>query len=402
MKVFIADKFPDEKVEEIKKRAGSVIYRQGLKDKDLEAALKVEQPDVLIVRSTVVTARMIRAASRLNLIIRAGSGYNTIDVKTASELSVYVANCPGRNSIAVAELAFGLILSLDRRIPDNVQQLRDGRWNKKEFSKARGIFGSTLGIVGLGRIGMEMLPRARAFGMHPIAWSRSLTVEKAEQLGVGYVDSPGELATRSDVVSVHLALTPETRGMIGRSFFDRMKKGAIFVNTARAEVVEQEALLDAVQTRGIRAGLDVFIQEPEVKEGAIDAEMFKREGIYGTHHIGASTDQAQNAVADETVRIVTEYMNTGRPPNCVNLQARTPARYTLSVHHRNRVGILAGVLDVIRDAAINVETMENVIFNGIEGACARIQIDGGLSKADLKKIENSSRDIYSVTQVEIG
>ena len=119
-------------------------------------------------------------AGRLSLVVRAGAGYNTIDVKTASSRGIYVTNCPGKNSIAVAELAFGLMLSLDRRIPDNVADLRQGRWNKKEYSKARGIFGRTLGLIGLGRIGREMISRAKAFGMPVAAWSRSLTAERAQ------------------------------------------------------------------------------------------------------------------------------------------------------------------------------------------------------------------------------
>lgn len=402
MKVLIADKFPDEKIEEIEKLGCSVIYDQSLKEASLHTALMKEEPDILIVRSTLVTTEMIRAAKGLNLIIRAGSGYNTIDVNTASERSVYVSNCPGKNSIAVAELAFGLILSLDRRIPDNVQQLKNGMWNKKEFSKAKGICGKTLGIIGLGRIGKEVMVRAKAFGMHVIAWSRSLTPEKAEALGIGYSKSPGEVAENADIVSVHLALKEQTIGIIGADFLQRMKPGAYFINTARAELVDQNALLQALNTKGIRAGVDVLLHEPEVKEGPFETDIAKHQNFYGTHHIGASTEQAQNSVADETVRIVQEYMNTGRPPNCVNLLVRTPARYTVSVHHRNRVGILASVLDVIRDAGINVETMENVIFSGADGACARIQIDGELSKDNLSKIEQSSEDILSVTQVEIA
>ena len=402
MKVLVADTFPKEKIEELKKLGCTFIYNPSLKEESLEKALEKEQPDILIVRSTLVSGAMIMASAPLNLVIRAGSGYNTIDVKTASERSVYVSNCPGKNSIAVAELAFGLILSLDRRITDNVLQLRSGRWNKKEFSKARGLYGCTLGIIGLGRIGREMLLRARAFGMHIIVWSRSLTPDKAEELGVGYCKSPEEVAAGADIVSVHLALSAQTKGIIGATFFEKMKPGAYFINTARAEIVDQQALLSAIDAKGIRAGLDVFGEEPEEKEGTISSKIFERENLYGTHHIGASTEQAQSAVADETVRIVREYMNSGRPPNCVNLLERTPARYTLSVHHRNRVGILASVLDVIRDAGINVETMENVIFSGAEGACARIQIDGMLSREDLKKIENSSSDIFSVTQVEVG
>src|SRR6185369_7888509 len=160
------------------------------------------------VRSTKVTAPMLESG-RLSLIVRAGAGYNTIDVKVASARGIYVSNCPGKNSIAVAELAFALIAALDRRIADNVIQLREGKWNKKEFSKARGLYGRTLGLVGLGKIGQEMIPRAKAFGMPVVAWSRSLTPQKAEALGVARMDSPLDVARAADVVSVHVALKPD-------------------------------------------------------------------------------------------------------------------------------------------------------------------------------------------------
>jgi D-3-phosphoglycerate dehydrogenase len=401
-KVLIADKFPEEKIDEIKKLGCSVVYDQSLRENTLLEALKKEQPDILIVRSTVVSGEMIEVDNRMNLIIRAGSGYNTIDVKTASERSVYVANCPGMNAIAVAELAFGLILGIDRRIPDNVMQLKQGRWNKKEFSKARGICGRILGIVGVGQIGREMITRAIAFGMSVIAWSRSLTEDKAGQLNIGYCKTPEEVAREADIVTIHLALTDDTKNFINEDFFNQMKPGAYFINTSRAEIVDQDALVRAVTQKGIRAGLDVFTGEPAVKEGEFKDSIMSLENLYGTHHIGASTDQAQMAVADETVRIIREYVYTGHAPNCVNLIERTPARWMLSVHHRNRVGILAGVLDIIRDEDINIETMENIIFAGDEGACARIQLDGKLSKDGMKNVRNSSKDIFSVTQVELG
>jgi len=402
MKVLIADKFPDEKIADVKRLGCTVVYQQSLKDDALLAALTEEKPDVLVVRSTRVTKEMIEAGQRLSLIIRAGAGYNTIDVEASSERSVYVANCPGKNSIAVAELAFGLILSLDRRIPDNVAELRQGRWNKKEFSGAEGIFGKTLGIVGLGRIGRELAQRAKAFGMQVIAWSRSLTPEWAEVLGVELAVDPLGVAASADVVSIHLALTDETKGLIDSEFFAAMKPGAFFINTSRADVVDEQALLRAVDEKGIRAGLDVFADEPSVKSGPVESEIAKREAVYSTHHIGASTKQAQNAVADETVRIVGDYISTGRVRNCVNLMERTPAKYLLSVHHRNRVGILAGVLGVVRDRGVNVESMENVIFNGAEGACANIQIASALPDDALREIEGTSEDIYSVTMYEVA
>jgi D-3-phosphoglycerate dehydrogenase len=401
MKILIADKFPDGKIEDIKNIGYEVVYEQGLQEDSLLEEIKKQLPDVLVVRSTVVTGEMIESDSSLSLIIRAGSGYNTIDVKTASARSAYVANCPGKNAIAVAELAFGHLLSLDRRIPDNVLDLREGRWNKKEYSKAGGVYGKTLGIVGVGRIGQELITRAQAFGMDVVAWSRSLTPQRAEALGIRYAKSPLDVASESDAVSVHLALTEDTKELIGREFFAAMKPKAFFINTSRAEIVDEVALQKAVDEKGIRAGLDVFSTEPPAKTGDFAGTIAKSGGVYGTHHIGASTDQAQNAVADETVRILEEYMLTGHVHNCVNLMEKTPASYMLSVHHKNRVGVLANVLDIIREANINVELMENIIFAGGDGACARIQIDGKMTAKDIEKMESSSEEITSVSQVSI-
>ena len=396
VKVLIADKLPDEAIEKLDGLDCSVVYDQGLKDEELVEAMKEEQPQIIIVRSTKINREMIEATESLGLIIRAGAGYNTIDVQAASERSVYVANCPGKNAVAVAELAMGLLLSIDRRIPDNVAELREGKWNKKEYSKAEGILGKTLGIIGTGKIGQEVISRAWAFGMPVIAWSRSLTPERAEEMGVAFCKSPLDVASQADVVSVHLAMTPETKEFIGEKFFSAMKEGAVFLNTSRAEVVDETALVKAVDSKGIRAGLDVFTGEPGSKTGEFTNVLKDKPGVYGTHHIGASTNQAQLAVADEAVNIVREYLGSGQVRNCVNLLEKTPAKFVVSVRHRNRVGVLANVLRVIRDTGINVESMENIIFQGAEGACANIQIDSGLSKEAQEELVASSPDIFAV------
>src|SRR5688500_2254522 len=174
-------------------------------------------------------------AGPIKLVVLACAGYNTIYVAAASRRGIYVSNCPGKNSIAVAELAFALILALDRRVADNVIALRQGQWNKKEFSKARGLYGRTLGLVGTGQIGQEVIRRAQAFGMPGVAWSKSLTDERAAELGVERKDSPLEVARAADIVSVHVALKPETRGFLGADFFGAMREGAYFINTARGE-----------------------------------------------------------------------------------------------------------------------------------------------------------------------
>jgi D-3-phosphoglycerate dehydrogenase len=401
MRVLIADKFPEDGLASLRAAGIEVTTAPGVKGEALTAAVRDAQAEVLVVRGTEVKADTLRAG-RLGLVVRAGAGYNTIDVETASALGIYVSNCPGKNAIAVAELAMGLVLSMDRQIPDAVADLRGGVWNKTRYGKARGLFGRTLGIVGMGSIGTELARRARAFGMEVVAWSRSLTPEKAEEMGVTAVDSPAEVAKRADVVSVHLALNKETRGLLGPEFFKALKPGALFVNTARAEVVDEAALLEAVRTGGVRVAVDVFAGEPAGGTGTVESALFKEAAIYGTHHVGASTDQAQEAIAAETVRIIKEYASTGHVPNCVNIARRTPATHLLIVRHLDRVGVLAHVFGKLKDAGINVQQTENVVFEGATAAIARIQVDQEPSATTLDAIRAGSKDILELTVVALG
>jgi D-3-phosphoglycerate dehydrogenase / 2-oxoglutarate reductase len=401
MKILIADKFEQSGRDGLQALGCEISFQPDLKDEALVQAIANEQPDVLVVRGTKVTEPML-AAGPLKLVVRAGAGYNTIDVAAASRRGIYVANCPGKNSIAVAELAFALILALDRRVADNVIALRAGEWNKKEFSKARGLFGRKLGLVGLGKIGQEMIPRAKAFGMPVVAWSRSLTPEKAENLGVERKDSPLEVARASDIVSVHVALKPETKMMIGAEFFGAMKEGAYFINTSRGETVDQAALVEAIHSRGIRVGLDVFATEPTSAVADFEDPIANETRVYGTHHIGASTDQAQEAIAAETVRIIRSFKETGQVPNVVNLAARTPATHRLVVRHRDRPGVLAQVLDAIKAEQINVQEMENIVFEGAEAAVARINLDKAPPNATLDRLRQADENIIELSVLEIS
>jgi D-3-phosphoglycerate dehydrogenase / 2-oxoglutarate reductase len=400
MKILIADKFPESGQSQLRDAGFEIVFDPDLKDDSLTNAIKSSEADILVVRGTKVTGEMLEAG-RLSLVVRAGAGYNTIDVKTASSRGIYVTNCPGKNSIAVAELAFGLILSLDRRIPDNAADLRQARWNKKEYSKARGIFGSTLGLIGLGRIGREMVSRAKAFGMPVVAWSRSLTPERAERLGIEMKQSPLEVASSADVVSVHVALNNDTKNLIDEKFFAAMKPGSYFINTSRADVVVQAALVQAVKERGLRAGLDVFAGEPTGGVGTVEDDIFKLDGVIGTHHIGASTEQAQQAIAEETVRIIREYKEAGRAPNVVNLAKKSPATHLLVVRHYDRVGVLAGVFDRLKEAGINVEETENVVFDGAVAAIARIHLDSAPSDVVLDGIKSNSKDIIELSLLKL-
>jgi D-3-phosphoglycerate dehydrogenase len=400
MKILIADKFPESGLSDLKAAGFEVVYDAELKDESLTQAVSSTGADVLVVRGTKVPGAALEAG-RLSLVVRAGAGYNTIDVKTASARGIYVANCPGKNSIAVAELAFGLILSLDRRIPANASDLRAGKWNKKEYSRARGLFGCTLGLIGLGQIGQEMLIRARAFGMPAVAWSRSLTAERAEEFGVEMKSSPKDVAAACDILSVHVALKDDTRNLINEEVLAALKPGSYFINTSRAEVVDQAALARAVQERGIRAGLDVFAGEPSGSTGTVEDDIFQLDSVIGTHHIGASTDQAQQAIADETVRIIREYKEKGRAPNVVNLAKKTRATHLLVVRHFDRVGVLAAVFDQLKAAGINVQETENIVFDGAVAAIARIHLDQAPSTAVLEAMKAASSDIIELSLLKL-
>ena len=399
MQVLVADQFEQSGIDALRAAGCEVSFAPGLKDQGLADEVAALRPDVLVVRSTKVSQAVL-AAGPLKLVVRAGAGYNTIDVAAASRLGIYVANCPGKNSVAVAELAFGLICALDRRIADSVADLRAGTWNKAEYSKARGLHGRTLGLIGVGGIGREMIPRARGFGMPVVAWSRSLTAEAAAALGVGLAASPEEVASLADVVSVHLALTPDTRGLLGAAFFEAMRDGAFFINTSRGEVVDEPALAAAIRTKGLRAGLDVFADEPAGGTGEFATELAGLPGVYGTPHIGASTDQAQDAIAAEAVRIVTVFKETGTVPNVVNLATQTPATSSIVVRHLDRPGILAHTLDVLSAAGINVQEMENIVFDGAVSAVARINVEGELGTPLLDAI-SAHEAVIDVTVIPL-
>jgi D-3-phosphoglycerate dehydrogenase len=415
MRVLIADKFEQSGIDGLQAAGCDVISQPDLKDETLAKAIADTGADVLVVRSTKVTEPMLDAG-RLALIVRAGAGYNTIDVKAASRRGIYVSNCPGKNAVAVAELAFALLLSLDRRVPDNVAELRAGKWNKKEYSKAKGLFGRTLGVLGAGNIAQEVVRRAAAFGMPVVLWSRrfdgedrpatdaelrDLNLADAPGLSLTLAPTPGDVAARCEVLSVHLALGPDTRSLIDAALLARLPAGAFFINTSRGELVDHAALAAAVTGRQLRVGLDVFDNEPAAATADFATPLAALPGVYGTHHIGASTDQAQEAIAAETVRIVRAFKETGKVPNVVNLCQRTPATHRLIVRHRDRPGVLAHVFEHLRSRNLNVQETENIVFDGAEAAIARINLDGAPDAALLDAIRAGNPDILDLQLVTL-
>ena len=383
MNILIADKLSDKAVKALEALGATLRIDSDLNADTLPEA--IGNAEILIVRSTKVTANTLRAGKSLSLVIRAGAGVNTIDLDTASTLGIHVANCPGKNSDAVAELAIGLMICLDRNIVANTLDLRSGVWNKKLYGKARGLKDRTIGILGLGSIGKRVAAIAKTMGMEVVAWSRSLTAESAKVMGIGFCSTPLELAERSDVVSVHLAATKETEHLVNADFLSAMKQGSYLINTARGEAVDTQALMEAMKSKGIKAGLDVYEDEPGANDSAFPhLDLATR--ITGTHHIGASTDQASDAIADEVVHIVQAYMNTGKPLHVVNARDKSTAPYNLVVRHYNKVGVLAGVLDELRAGKINIEEMENSIFSGGKAAVCTLKLDNEPSEDLLERI----------------
>lgn len=388
VRILIADKLSPSAVSALEKLGAHVEMHADLSADDLPE--RIGETEILVVRSTKVTSRTIDAAGSLSLIIRAGAGVNTIDVAAATRRGIHVSNCPGKNSDAVAELAIGLLLAADRRIVNASADMRAGRWRKKEYGNAAGLRGRTLGIVGLGAIGRAVAVAARGLGMKVTAWSRSLTPEAADALGVKYAADPVELAARSDAVSVHLAATGETEHFISTAFFSAMKEGAIFINTSRGEIVDTAALTRAIAEKKIRAALDVFENEPSGGDAEFADKALAALLAGATPHVGASTEQAAEAIASEVVRIVKVYLETGKPPQSVNVRDKSAAQTSLVVRHFNRVGVLASVLDELKNAGINIEEMENTIFGG-EGMTK--ESDGIAASCTLRLDEKPAADL---------
>jgi D-3-phosphoglycerate dehydrogenase len=394
MKVLIADKFPEKYINDLKALDLEVIYNPKLGENDLPEAAK--DVDILVVRSTVVNEKTIYESKNLSLIVRAGAGVNNIAISAANKKGIYVSNCPGKNAIAVAELTIGLMIALDRWIPDNVIDFRNGIWNKEKYSKAQGLYGRTLGVIGVGNIGKEVAKKALALGMNVYGKD----ISRIEGVAIKDFSEMDQLLPLCDVVSVHLPLTDQTRNLFDQKMFSYMKDGALFINTSRAEIVDEDALLWAVENKKIRAALDVFKDEPEAKSGSVSSKLQSNPNIYVTHHIGASTEQAQNAVAEETVRIIKDYLTSGVIAHWVNRAKITDAKYQLIVKHYDKPGVLASVLNIIREANINIEEIENVIFEGGVVACCTMKLKDPLPQDLLNQIKNNE-NVLSISHVAI-
>jgi D-3-phosphoglycerate dehydrogenase len=241
-----------------------------------------------------------------------------------------------------------------------------------------------------------MVGRAKAFGMKVVAFDIALTDELAAELGVTKATTLLEVARKATVVSVHLSANAETKGTIGEAFFEALAPGSTFINTSRAEVVNEAAMVRAIAEKQIRCGVDVYSDEPAGAEGSYRPAFVDEEYVVGTHHIGASTAQAQDAVSAEVVRVINTFAARGVPANAVNLCVQSPATCQLVVRHLDKVGVLAGVFDLLRRGEMNVQGMENIVFEGASAAVARIELDTRPSPEILEALD-ASNHIISVS-----
>jgi len=399
LKVLIADALPSAHVEKLRKIVGDVDYEPNLTDESLVE--RIPGTNVLVVRGTKVRAEAIAAQDQLELIVRAGAGTENIDLVAASNKGVYVTNCPDKNAAAVAELTMGLLISVDRRIPEQNTALTERKWQKELFQEAGGLKGKTFGVVGVGSVGREVIKRAKAFDMRVIAWSRNLTDQKAAELGASRSATIDELIANCDIISLHVALTADTRHLISARQIALMKQGAIILNTSRGPIIDTRALAEALRDGRIRAGLDVYEDEPKQGTGTFNDLLVGVPNWVGTHHVGASTTQAQTATADETVRIIETYLKTGVVENCVNFATQTPAIFEIIIRHYNRIGVLTRILSELRESKINVHEVHNVIFEGANAAVAHVQIDTYPSTETLNRIAIRKAEIISIRIVKL-
>lgn len=375
MRILYADSIDESGVADLDKAGHECVFQPKLTADTLPDA--VAGFDVLVVRSTKVTEATIAAADQLGLIVRAGAGTDNVDKSAASGRGIFVCNVPGRNAIAVAELTVGLLLAVDRRIADNTADLRAGTWNKSLYTVADGLHGKRLGIVGLGDIGLAVAERAKAFGLSVTAVrkpNRSQRVQAAiRSIGIRMVDDLDTLLGESDIVSIHVPKAASTTGLVNAEFLSKLPDGAILLNTSRGDVVDEQALLAAMDAGAVRAGLDVFQNEPGSGAGTFESTLASHPSVVGTHHIGASTTQAQRSVANGTSDVIKAYI-AGEPINCVNLRLEPEGTSCLTIRHLDRVGVLANIFAVLRANGLNVQQMQNQVFSGGDAAVASINV----------------------------
>jgi D-3-phosphoglycerate dehydrogenase / 2-oxoglutarate reductase len=390
MKIVIADDLPASAAALLTDVQGwTVDARAGRPLPELEAALA--DADALIVRSaTKVTASLIEHAPKLRVVARAGSGVDNVDLRAASARGIIVMNAPGANSISVAELAMAFLLALARHVPAADAAMKAQAWEKKKFA-GREVRGKVLGLVGLGRIGQEVAARARAFGMELVAHDPFISADMAGQLGVR-LGSLDEVCAEADYLTLHLPATPQTRQLFDGARFARCKRGVRLINTARGELIDEAALVDALREGQVGgAALDVFTKEPPA-----DWTLAGLPNVIATPHIAASTGEAQELVGVETAAAVRDYLRDGLIRNAVNfpsLPAEDFARLRPYLTLAERLGSLVSQMVQGRTQAVGVryygelaEGQNDLLASAVLVGLFRTMLSGGVTLVNARAI----------------
>ncbi len=315
-KVLICDAIAEDGVQ-ILRNAAEVDIKTGLKEAELVAI--VGDYDGLMVRSaTKITRAVLEAATKLQIIGRAGVGVDNIDVEAATERGVIVVNSPGGNTIAVAELVLGMMLSLVRNVVPATQSMAQGQWKRSSLMGTQ-VLGKTLGVIGVGRIGSEVIKRAQSFGMHVLGYDPFLTTQRAKDLGIEAL-TIDEICERADFITIHTPLTKDTKHLFNAERMARMKDGAFLINCSRGGIIDETALYEALKSGKLGgAGLDVYEQEPPQ-----DLPLRDLPNVVLTPHLGASTEEAQSEVALDVARQIADVFAGNPPQSAVNLPALPP------------------------------------------------------------------------------
>jgi D-3-phosphoglycerate dehydrogenase len=373
MQMLVACELPDFAQSELRSLGVKLAYEPAVTAEQLPRL--IGSTTILVVDTLRVTPEAIAAARNLQMIIRAGFGPGQISVEEASMQGIFVVHCPEKDAAALAEMTFALLLALDRRIVENTETLREGRWNRAQFTGARGLAGRSLGVLGLGRVGREVAGRARAFGMTVLGWSPTLTPERAAEWGVEFCNWPRDLARRSDMVSVHAGPEAGEQHLVDAEFLDSLPIGAYLVHVGPPTAIDEAALVDAIPRRQLRVALDVHAGEPSGDTGKFRSRVLALPGVLGTHHVGGITAQMRDAVAREIVRLTRAFVVNGEVQNCLNLAERSPATWQLLLRVRDAVGVMASILDSIRADGINAEEISSRVFTGAKAAWCTIALD---------------------------
>ncbi len=384
MRLLIADSIDIQPLEELRLLGVEIVADPSITKETLPRALN--GVGILVVRRTEVTAQALEGARELNLIVRAGGGTGSVDIEAASARGIYVANCPGKNAAAVSELVMALALALDRRVVEAHGDLTAGRWERGKYGSEGGLLGRHIGIAGFGATGREVLTRAKAFGMKPHVLSRGMSAQKASKLDVSFAPTLERLAAVSDVLTLHLPSTPQTRGIVSRAVLEALPHEAIVINTARHDLIDLDALAELAPKKGLRVGLDVHPGEPRDPSSEFVSRFAQAPNFLLTPHIGGASRQAQRAISEEITRVVRSFLTEENVPNVINVCSASPARYVVVLRQLDKVGALANTLSVLKRHGINIEEISNTVFDGAKATCTKLRVSGRPSDACLKEI----------------